>query len=88
MENLIVDGSLWFYAPNKGAPVVFAFLFAVSMFWHVYQCIHYRCWKVTGILPWSALLFVVGYVFREIGAFNFDNIEVFIVSLVFIYAAP
>jgi hypothetical protein len=34
----LVDGSLWFYAPNKGAPVVFAFLFGVSMIWHGYQC--------------------------------------------------
>ena len=49
---------------------------------------HYKCWKVTGILPWSALIFVVGYSFREYGAFHFDNINVFIVSLVFIYAAP
>jgi membrane protein DedA with SNARE-associated domain len=52
------------------------------------QTRHYKCWKVTGILPWSALLFVIGYVFREYGAFHFDNIDVFIVSLVFIYAAP
>lgn len=49
---------------------------------------YYKCWKVTGILPWSALLFVVGYILREIGAFNYGNIEVFISSLVFIYAAP
>jgi len=34
-----VEGSYWFYAPNKGAPVVFAFLFAVSVVWHVYQCL-------------------------------------------------
>lgn len=40
------------------------------------------------MLPWSALLFVVGYVFRVIGAFDYDNVDVFIVSLVFIYAAP
>ncbi|RDL32560.1 Uncharacterized protein BP5553_09016 [Venustampulla echinocandica] len=89
MENgQYVDGSLWFYAPNKAAPVVWAFLFSVSMGIHIYQCIHYKCWKVTGILPWAALLFVVGYILREIGAFNFDNINIFISSLVFIYAAP
>lgn len=49
---------------------------------------HYKCWKVTGILPWSAILFVVGYIMREIGAFNYDNVNVFICSIVFIYAAP
>ncbi|KAH8759634.1 hypothetical protein BGZ57DRAFT_1018388 [Hyaloscypha finlandica] len=89
MENgQYVDGSLWFYAPTKGAPVVWALLFLISGITHAWQCIHYKCWKVTGILPWSALLFVVGYSFREYGAYHFDNIDVFIVSLVFVYAAP
>ena len=37
-DGKYVDGSLWFYAPNKVAPVVFAFLFAASCGWHVYQC--------------------------------------------------
>jgi hypothetical protein len=36
----------------------------------------------------SALLFVIGYILREVGAFNFGNIDIFIASLVFIYAAP
>ncbi|PMD42339.1 hypothetical protein L207DRAFT_632118 [Hyaloscypha variabilis F] len=89
MENgQYVNGSLWFYAPNKVAPVVWALLFLVSGVTHAWQCMHYKCWKVTGILPWSALIFVVGYTFREYGAFHFGNIDVFIVSLVFIYAAP
>jgi hypothetical protein len=34
----VVDGSLWFYAPNKEAPVVFALLFLVSGILHGYQC--------------------------------------------------
>lgn len=40
------------------------------------------------MLPWSASLFVTGYILREIGAFHFDNLNVFIASTVFIYAAP
>lgn len=83
-----VDGSFWFYAPNQAAPVVFAVLFAISCGWHSYQCIHYKCWKVSGILPWSALIFVAGYLLREYGAFHFDNLNVFIASLVMLYAAP
>jgi succinate dehydrogenase hydrophobic anchor subunit len=42
VENLAneytVEGSLWFYAPNKAAPVVWAFLFLVSGLWHAWQC--------------------------------------------------
>jgi len=37
-DDVEVDGSLWFYAPNKGAPVVWAFLFLVSGLWHAWQC--------------------------------------------------
>ncbi|KAL2072120.1 hypothetical protein VTL71DRAFT_11463 [Oculimacula yallundae] len=87
-DGKYVDGSLWFYAPNKGAPVVFAFLFLVSGVWHAWQCVHYKSWKVSGVLPWSSLLFVIGYILREIGAFDYDNLNIFISSLVFIYAAP
>ncbi|KAH6721433.1 RTA1 like protein-domain-containing protein [Leptodontidium sp. 2 PMI_412] len=87
-DGKYVDGSLWFYAPNKVAPVIWAFLFLVSGIWHAWQCIHYKSWKVSGILPWSALLFVIGYILREIGAFDYDNLNIFIASLVFIYAAP
>lgn len=34
------DGSLWFYAPNKGAPIAFAILFALSGAIHFYQTMY------------------------------------------------
>jgi len=49
---------------------------------------HYKCWRVSGMLPWSALLFVAGYTLREYGAFHYDNLDIFIASIVLIYAAP
>lgn len=48
----------------------------------------YKCWKVTGIFPWAALIFVAGYSLREVGAFHFGNLNVYIASLVMLYAAP
>jgi hypothetical protein len=37
-------GSLWFYAPNKGAPIAFAILFAISGAVHFYQTLYvYDC---------------------------------------------
>jgi hypothetical protein len=33
-----VDGSWFFYAPNKGAPVFFAVGFAASGAFHIWQC--------------------------------------------------
>lgn len=31
------EGSIWYYAPNKGAPVFFAAAFAASAIWHARQ---------------------------------------------------
>ncbi|PQE20616.1 RTA1 domain protein [Rutstroemia sp. NJR-2017a BBW] len=83
-----VPGSYYFYAPNKVAPVVFAVLVAISMVVHGYQCHRYKCWKVTGFLPWSACIYLSGFILREIGAFNYDNLPIYIASLVMLYAAP
>ncbi|KAL4945454.1 hypothetical protein BDV06DRAFT_184634 [Aspergillus oleicola] len=83
------EGSIWYYAPNKGAPIAFAILFAISGMIHGYQCVKYRSWTVTGLLPWSALLFTVGFILRSIGAFGqWDNVEIYISSTVFLLAGP
>lgn len=36
----IVPGSVYFYAPNKGAAIFFAIAFAFSGFYHIYQCMY------------------------------------------------
>ncbi|PWY92048.1 RTA1 domain protein [Aspergillus heteromorphus CBS 117.55] len=83
------EGSLWYYAPNKGAPIAFATLSAISGVLHILQCFKYKSWKVTGLLPWSALLFTAGFVMRTIGAFGqWGNVGVYIASTVLLLAGP
>jgi len=83
------DYSLWFYYPNKGAPIAFAILFLASGLMHAYQCWKYHSFKVTGLLPWSAGLFVGGFVLRAVGAFgNTENISIYIASTVLLLAGP
>ncbi|OJJ44299.1 hypothetical protein ASPZODRAFT_71896 [Penicilliopsis zonata CBS 506.65] len=83
------EGSYWYYAPNKGAPIAFAILFAASGITHIYQCFRFRSWKVTGLLPWSALLFTAGFILRTIGAFGqWDNLPIYIASTVLLLAGP
>ncbi|CAG8412298.1 unnamed protein product [Penicillium salamii] len=83
------EGSLWFYAPNKGAAIAFAILFAISGGIHGYQSFKYKSWKVTGLLPWSALLFTAGFILRTVGAFgHWDDKGVFIASTVLLLAGP
>ncbi|KAJ5208916.1 hypothetical protein N7449_003295 [Penicillium cf. viridicatum] len=83
------EGSLWFYAPNKGAAIAFAILFAISGGVHGYQCFKYNSWKVTGLLPWSAILFTAGFVMRTVGAFGqWGNIGIYIASTVLLLVGP
>ncbi|KAJ5887812.1 RTA-like protein [Penicillium taxi] len=83
------EGSLWYYAPNQGAPIAFAALFFISGAIHFFQCFKYHSWKVTGLLPWSALLFTAGFITRTIGAFyQWENVGVYIASTVCLLAGP
>ncbi|KAH6649597.1 hypothetical protein F5144DRAFT_542762 [Chaetomium tenue] len=83
-----VQGSVYFYAPNKGAPVFFAVAFALSGALHTYNCIHYKSWRLTGLYVFCALLFTVGFIIREAGAFDYGDLIKYIVSTCLIYAAP
>lgn len=62
--------------------------FLASLILHVYQCIHYKSWRLTGLYVFSCTLFTVGYTLREVGAFNYENVDVYIAQVVLIYAAP
>ncbi|KAI1781320.1 hypothetical protein F4818DRAFT_451459 [Hypoxylon cercidicola] len=88
-----VPGSLFVYAPNNGAPVFFAFAFAASAVGHIWQCYHYKCFKMVGLHPLCAVLFALGYALREYGAFNYmysstQNLIIYVLSQVFIYVCP
>ncbi|KAI5460243.1 hypothetical protein BGZ63DRAFT_386805 [Mariannaea sp. PMI_226] len=83
-----VDGSYYFYAPNKGAAIFFLIGFFTSGLIHVWQCLHYKCWKLTPLFPFCCLLFTAGFALREYGAFHYDNLNVYIASICITYAAP
>ncbi|KAI5833647.1 hypothetical protein K523DRAFT_369685 [Schizophyllum commune Tattone D] len=85
---IAAPGSLWCYAPNKGAPIAFAVLFLLSGILHVYQSLHYHSWKVTGLLPWAAALFVAGFIIREVGAYHHTSEGLYISSTRLLLIAP
>ncbi|KFY72394.1 hypothetical protein V499_07481 [Pseudogymnoascus sp. VKM F-103] len=87
-DGKYVDGSLWYYAPNKIAPIVFTILFTLSGALHFYQSSAHSSWRITWIYSWSSLLFIAGYALRTAGAYHYSNINLFISSLVLLYAAP
>lgn len=85
----IVPGSYWVYAPTKHISIIFAILFFISGSLHVWQNnLKYRSWRTGFLLPWAALLFVVGFSLRERGAYEYDNLGFFIASTVLLFVAP
>lgn len=85
---LLVDGSIYFYAPNKGAPIFFAIAFAASGLYHAYQCAHFQSWRITGLYVFCSILFTGGFVVREVGAFRYSDVVIYIIQICLIYAAP
>jgi len=51
-------------------------------------CRHFKSWKLTGIFPFCAILFTAGFIVRVIGAYHYDNLIIYIVSICLVYAAP
>ncbi|KAH6630752.1 hypothetical protein B0J18DRAFT_363870 [Chaetomium sp. MPI-SDFR-AT-0129] len=89
MENgELVSGSIWFYAPTKGAPIPFAVIFGLSTALHLWQCARYKSWKVTAYLPFCAAIFTAGFALREVGAFDYTNINIYIASTLLVYMSP
>ncbi|KAL3456710.1 hypothetical protein BJX64DRAFT_293808 [Aspergillus heterothallicus] len=87
--------SLYVYAPNKIAPVIFAVLYGLSTVGHIWQCYLYKCFRLLGLHPLCGILFTLGYALREYGSFNYLYEEedmtvliIFILSQVFIYICP
>ncbi|KAJ4247722.1 hypothetical protein NW762_012930 [Fusarium torreyae] len=87
-DGKYVDGSYWFYAPNKGAAIFFCIAFCSSGCFHIWQCARYKCWILTPFFPFCSLLFTAGFALRVYGAFHYDNLDIFIASVCITYAAP
>ncbi|CAJ2508818.1 Uu.00g138440.m01.CDS01 [Anthostomella pinea] len=87
-DGQYVENSIWFYAPNKGAPDFFIVAFLAGGAAHFWQALHYKCWRLTGLYVFCPLLFVLGFVTRVLGAFDYGNLVKYIISICSTYAAP
>ncbi|TLD31776.1 Serine/threonine-protein phosphatase T [Venturia nashicola] len=87
-----VEGSIYYYAPNKIAPIFFIIFFFSSGILHFYQTARYRSWRTTALMPWASLLLTVGFALREVGAFNYiyshRNLDIYIAEYVMIMSGP
>ena len=49
---------------------------------------HYKSWRLTGLYVLCSLIFLVSFIFRELGAFHYDDLVIYIVSICLCFAAP
>ena len=40
------------------------------------------------MFTWCALTIAAGYILREVGAFNYTNVNIYIASMTIIYSVP
>ncbi|KAH0538387.1 hypothetical protein FGG08_005036 [Glutinoglossum americanum] len=52
------------------------------------DCSKYKCWKITGLLPWASIIFIGGFAMREVGAYHYNDLGIYIASVVLLLAAP
>ncbi|KAF6831711.1 RTA1 domain-containing protein [Colletotrichum musicola] len=87
-DGRYVDGSVWFFDPNKIAPIVLAAIFGASGLVHAWQCYQYKCWKLTGWAVAGALVYAASLVARVMGAGDYKNLTIYVVHFNLVYAAP
>ena len=87
VSTLTPSVSIYIYSPNQALPIFFASSAAVHIFRIRYIDLFllfeprkadphrkYKCWKITGPLSWGAILYIAGFVMREISARNARNL--------------
>jgi hypothetical protein len=98
------SGSIWYYAPNKVAPILFIVLFFISGVIHAWQTMYappqlskfltnvhpskHKSWRTTILLPWAAALMIAGFALRLAGAYDTSNLGYLIASTVLIMSGP
>ncbi|KAK4118651.1 hypothetical protein N657DRAFT_628107 [Parathielavia appendiculata] len=83
-----VPNSVYFYVPNKGAPIFFAVAFAVAGLCSLWQSIHYKLYKLAGLLPLCCAFLIAAYATRSYGALHYEDAQVYTASTMLLYMAP
>jgi hypothetical protein len=87
-DGHLVPGSVFFYAPNKGAAIFGTIAFAVSTGIHVWQCLKLQSLAITALIPFASLVYTAGFALRSYGAWNYGDLNVYLASTILVYVAP
>ncbi|KAK4098490.1 hypothetical protein N658DRAFT_561031 [Parathielavia hyrcaniae] len=83
-----VPNSVYFYAPNKGAPIFFAAAFAIAGLCSLWQSIRHKLYKLAALLPLCCAFLTAAYATRSYGAFHYEDAQVYTASTMLVYMSP
>ncbi|KAK4153152.1 hypothetical protein C8A00DRAFT_43882 [Chaetomidium leptoderma] len=86
--GLGISDSVYFYAPNNGAPIFFAAAFAATGLFHLWQCFHYKYFQVMAALSFFCCVLTAAFGARAYGARHADDAQVYTASTMLLYIAP
>ena len=49
---------------------------------------HYKCFKACTLLIWASIVFTAGFIVREVAAYNYDSVPLYIAQSVLLLVAP
>ncbi|KAK3899382.1 hypothetical protein C8A05DRAFT_46537 [Staphylotrichum tortipilum] len=81
-------GSVYFYAPNRGAAIFFTAAFAASGLVHLGQCKSYQFFKVTALLPICCAFATAAFATRAYSSSHTDDAPVYTASMLLLYIFP
>ena len=88
----IPDGGDWslypYGTPSRVAASIFYIFFFISLVMHSVQLFRFGFARYSALLPWACLVYVAGFVMREVSSFHTQNIPQFIATTALLYAAP
>ena len=89
MASSIVPWSIYPYNPSKALPILFGVIVSGLGVSLVYQsCWKYKWYRFGIMMAWASLVWVAGFVCREISVYNVQNVNIFIAQYALIIVGP
>ncbi|KAK3339623.1 hypothetical protein B0T25DRAFT_594431 [Lasiosphaeria hispida] len=83
-----VSGNPYPYAPHNAPAIFFTVAFACSGLFHLFQCFHYSCFKLTALLSFCCAVETASLATRVYGASHPDDAQAYTASTLLVYLAP
>ena len=80
--------SLYPYEPSRVLPIVFGVLVTLISLAIFYQSLRHRWYHFCFVLTWASMVWISGFILREISVFNVSNVGLFIAQYLLVFIGP